>query len=130
MAVRILLGEILRERGLTSRSVADQTGLRKQTVRAIVTGRVTRFNLSTIEYLMRALDLSSVAELLQFVPGHPLDEPPPPRLRRRRPSRRKPVPRPCGHVTPSRTCYDCLYPPDPVKPDRAPRSHRTGGEED
>ena len=130
MAVRILLGEILRERGLTSSVVADRTGLRKQTVRSMARGRTTRVNLSTIEFLMRALDLVSVAELIQFVPSHPIDAPPVRVRRRRGSSRARAARRPCGHVTPRGTCYDCLYPPETEHPERSPRSFRTGGEED
>ena len=51
--VRIKVRELVEERGLTWREFGESTGFSKQTVHALMTGRLTRLDLRTLDTLCR-----------------------------------------------------------------------------
>lgn len=65
--VRLRVKELVAERGLTWKKFAEETGLSKQTVHALISGKMTRLDLKTLDVLCKYFGVS-VGELVEYVP--------------------------------------------------------------
>ena len=104
--IRCNLAELLRERGWSVRSFHRRSRISPNTIRDLAHNRTTRVEFGVLDRLCSTLGVQP-GQVLQWVRGA---EPRRPKPRARRAAQTPP--RPCGHVSPSSTCYDCLYPED------------------
>jgi putative transcriptional regulator len=66
MAVRLKLKNILIERNLTQKELAEMTGLREATISAIVRGNQDKINLKHLKLIMTALNISDFNKMLEL----------------------------------------------------------------
>ena len=55
MPIRMWIGEVARERGLTIKALAERAGVAYNTAHALFTGRATRIDLDTLDRICAAL---------------------------------------------------------------------------
>ena len=65
--IRIRLREVLDERGMTQKELAERTGLRPNTVSMLCRDAVTAISKDTLSRIMKALDIRNVSEIIEYV---------------------------------------------------------------
>lgn len=70
MQLRIKIGALMKERGMSEKDMHDKTGLARNTVRALMRGSVARVDLVTLEKIAVALGVRPL-ELFEEVEGQP-----------------------------------------------------------
>lgn len=70
MRLRLRIGALMKERGMTEKDMHDATKLARNTVRALMRGQVARVDLATMERVAGALGVRPL-ELFEEVDGQP-----------------------------------------------------------
>lgn len=65
--IKIKLAEILKERGLTQTRLAEISGVRQASISSMVRNNTAMLSLEMMAKIMKALEINSVDELLEYV---------------------------------------------------------------
>lgn len=57
MSIKLQIGELARQRGLTIKALAERAGVAYNTAHTLATGRATRIDLDTLDRMCRALQV-------------------------------------------------------------------------
>lgn len=68
LRVVIKLRQVLDERNMTQKELAELTGIRPNAISMIVRGYIERLNLDHIARIATALDISEINELIELMP--------------------------------------------------------------
>ncbi|AAT55825.1 MULTISPECIES: helix-turn-helix domain-containing protein [Bacteria] len=67
LKLKIKLKEILNEKNLTQKQLAEMTHMREATISDIVRGARTVINIQHIEHIAKALEIKDIREIIDFV---------------------------------------------------------------
>ena len=65
--IRIRLREVLDERDMTQKELAERAGLRPNTVSMLCRDAVTAISKDTLSRIMKALEIRDVSEILEYI---------------------------------------------------------------
>lgn len=64
--VKLKVKEVIEERGITQKKLAEMSGIRESTVSDIVRGSRTVINFEHLSKIAEALEVNNIAELIDF----------------------------------------------------------------